>query len=73
MGRTTIAITVDKSVLADIDRYIREGVYPNRSKAIEVAVRDRFEPSHHSRLAEECAKLDPAEERALANEGYEAR
>ncbi len=70
MGRAKIAITVDEHALAEIDRLVREGVYANRSKAIEAAVQDRLERSHHSRLARESAKLDKSEEQALANEGY---
>jgi Arc/MetJ-type ribon-helix-helix transcriptional regulator len=70
MGRAKIAITVDEHALAEIDRLVREGVYPNRSKAIESAVQDRLERSRHSRLARESAKLDQSEEQALANEGY---
>jgi hypothetical protein len=35
-------------------------------------VADRTNP-HRSKLALECAKLDPAEEKALAEEGYVAK
>ena len=70
MGRAKIAITIDEHALAEIDRLVREGVYANRSKAIEAAVQDRLERSRHSRLARESAKLDKSEEQALANEGY---
>ena len=64
MSRTKIAITVDEQALTEIDRLVREGIYPNRSRAIEVAVIDSIERFKHSRLARECAKLDPAEETA---------
>ena len=70
MGRAKIAITVDEQALAEIDRLVREGVYQNRSKAIEAAVQERLQRSRHSRLARESAKLDKSEEQALANEGY---
>ena len=70
MSRAKIAITVDEHALAEIDRLVLEGVYPNRSRAIEAAVQERLERSRHSRLARESAKLDKSEERALANEGY---
>ena len=70
MGRAKIAITVDEHALSEIDRLVRQGVYPNRSKAFEAAVQDRLERSRHSRLARESAKLDKSEEQALANEGY---
>jgi Arc/MetJ-type ribon-helix-helix transcriptional regulator len=70
MGRAKIAITIDQDALTDLDRLVREGVYPNRSKAIEASVQERLARSRHSRLARESAKLDQQEEQALANEGY---
>ena len=70
MGKAKIAITVDENSLAEIDRLVRAGVFPNRSQAIEEAVHDRLTKLHRSRLARECAKLDMREEQALADEGY---
>ena len=70
MGRAKIAITVDEQALSEIDRLVREGIYPNRSKAIEDALHERIARLHRSRLASECAKLDRTEEQALADEGY---
>jgi Arc/MetJ-type ribon-helix-helix transcriptional regulator len=70
MSRAKIAITVDEHALAEIDRLVSEGVFPNRSKAIEEAVHDRIAKFHRSRLARECAKLDRREEQGLAEEGY---
>lgn len=70
MARAKIAITVDEQALAEIDRLVEAGVFPNRSKAIEDAVQDRIARLHRSRLARECAKLNRYEEQALADEGY---
>ena len=70
MARAKIAITVDEQALAEVDRLVRSGVFPNRSQAFEIAVKDRIERLHHSRLARESAKLNRDEETALANEGY---
>lgn len=70
MGKAKIAITLDEEAVAEIDRLVRQGVFPNRSKAIEEAVHDRIAKLHRSRLARECAKLDIREEQALAEEGY---
>ncbi len=70
MGKAKIAITVDENALAEIDRLVQQGVFPNRSKAIEEAVHDRLARVHRSLLAGECAKLDVKEEQALADEGY---
>jgi len=70
MARAKIAITVDEQALAEIDRLVASGVFPNRSKAIEDAVQDRIARLQRSRLARECSKLDQREEQALADEGY---
>ena len=43
--------------------------FPNRSQAIEAAVAEKLDRLSHPRLAREVAKLDPAEEKALAEEG----
>ena len=69
MGHAKIAITVDEHALAEIDQLVADGVFPNRSKAFETAVQDRIAKLRRSRLALECAKLDPAEEQALADDG----
>jgi Arc/MetJ-type ribon-helix-helix transcriptional regulator len=70
MGRAKIAITVDEHALAEIDRLVADGTFPNRSKAIEAAVQERIARLHRGRLSRESAKLDKAEEQALAEEGF---
>jgi Arc/MetJ-type ribon-helix-helix transcriptional regulator len=70
MSRAKIAVTIDGHALAEIDRLVSNGVFPNRSQAFEIAVKERLERMQRSRLALESAKLDRNEEQALANEGY---
>jgi hypothetical protein len=43
--------------------------FPNRSRLIESALIEKLERIERVRLARECMKLDPAEERAPADEG----
>jgi metal-responsive CopG/Arc/MetJ family transcriptional regulator len=69
MGRSKIAITLDEETLSAVDRLVSEQRYPNRSQAIQQALDEKLTRLSHSRLAEECAKLDPDSERALAEEG----
>ncbi|MHB9150282.1 MAG: ribbon-helix-helix domain-containing protein [Thermoleophilia bacterium] len=69
MGRSKIAITLDEKTLGTIDRLVSERRFPNRSHAIQEALDDKLSRMAHSRLAHECAKLDPEYERALAEEG----
>ena len=69
MGRAKIAISLDEQVLSRVDRLVKEAVFPNRSQAIQVAVEEKLERLERSRLARECAKLDPEFEKCLAEEG----
>ncbi|MBX3629618.1 MAG: ribbon-helix-helix protein, CopG family [Nitrosomonas sp.] len=69
MSKAKIAITIDEPILARIDRLVAEQVFSSRSQAIEAAVEEKIERLEHGRLARECAKLDPAFEKALAEEG----
>ena len=69
MPRAKVAISLDEAALARLDRLVQERVFPNRSRAIEAAVNEKLERLEHRRLARECAKLDPAFEKALAEEG----
>jgi hypothetical protein len=52
-----------------LDRLVRKAVFPNRSQAIQVAVEEKLERLERSRLARECAKLDPDFEKSIAEEG----
>jgi metal-responsive CopG/Arc/MetJ family transcriptional regulator len=69
MTRAKVAISLDKSTLDHLDRLVRRAVFPNRSQAIQQAVDEKLARLEGSRLARECAKLDPAFEKALAEEG----
>jgi metal-responsive CopG/Arc/MetJ family transcriptional regulator len=69
MAAAKVAISIEGNVLARLDRLVRQQMFPSRSKAIEQAVKEKLERLDRSRLARECAKLDPAFEKALADEG----
>lgn len=69
MAKTKVAVTLDTRTLQRVDRLVRDARYPNRSQAIEAAVTGQLDRLEHRRLAEECAKLDPTAEQALAEEG----
>jgi Arc/MetJ-type ribon-helix-helix transcriptional regulator len=61
--------TLDEKTLDRLDRLVKARVFPNRSRAIQEAVEEKLERLEQSRLARECAKLDPAFEQAMAEEG----
>jgi metal-responsive CopG/Arc/MetJ family transcriptional regulator len=69
MRTTKIAVTIDKDLLARLDELVAAKQFPNRSRAVQEAVRDKLERLGKSRLARECRKLDPRAEQDLAEEG----
>ena len=70
MPKAKIAITLSEEALAQMDRLVKDGVYANRSQAIGAAVEDKIARIRRIRLAQESAKLDPAFEREMAEEGF---
>lgn len=69
MSTAKIAITLREDLLDRLDSLVRSKVFPNRSRAVQVAVEEKLARLNRSRLARECAKLDPKFEQALAEEG----
>lgn len=69
MAAQKVAITMDQQLVAELDGLVAEKVFANRSQAIQVAVEEKLARMRRSRLARECAKLDPVEEQAMAEEG----
>ncbi|MBK6960047.1 MAG: CopG family transcriptional regulator [Gammaproteobacteria bacterium] len=69
MSQTKVAVTIEAGLLARVDALVQRKVFSNRSRAIQEAVQEKLERMERSRLAEECAKLEPAFERAMADEG----
>jgi metal-responsive CopG/Arc/MetJ family transcriptional regulator len=69
MSTQKVAITIDEKVLRRLDRLVAARKFPNRSKAIQEAVEEKLERVERTRLAREAAKLDPAYEQGMADEG----
>ncbi len=69
MGKAKIAITLDKEYIEQIDKLVGKHVFQSRSQAVQEAVGDKLQRIKRSRLSKECAKLDPAFEKAIAEEG----
>ncbi len=59
-------VTLETELLAQVDQLIVRHVYRDRNQAFQSAIRAQLE--RLSRLERECAKLNPLEERALAEE-----
>lgn len=71
MAATKVAITIDSSLLAELDRLVEQKIFPNRSKAIQEALSDKLTRMRRRRLAQESAKLSIEEEQAFAEEGMQ--
>ncbi len=69
MATSKIAITLDEELLVRLDRLVIERRFPSRSRVIQEAVEEKLNRLDRSRLARECAKLDPVFEQELAEEG----
>lgn len=72
MSTVKVAITMDEGLLKHLDRLVKDHLFENRSRAIQEAVGEKLARLEHGRLAQECAKLDPAFEQTLAEEGMSA-
>ena len=72
MPKAKVALTIDADLLDRVDTLVAEQRFRNRSQAVESALAEKLARLARTRLAEEAAKLDPAEERRLADEGLVA-
>ncbi len=69
MPKTKVALTLERALVARVDELVVQRRFPNRSRAIEAALAEKLQRMARTRLARECARLDPREEKALAEEG----
>jgi len=69
MPKTKVAVTLEARLLDRVDELVANRRFRNRSQAIEAALAEKLDRVARTRLAQECAKLDPREEKGLAEEG----
>ena len=69
MSKTKVAVSLETSIVQRVDALVERQLFASRSGAIEAALLEKLDRMSRSRLATECAKLDPEAERALADEG----
>ena len=72
MDTSKVAISINKKILEKLDSLVKDHVFPSRSRAIQEAVEEKLCRMQRTRLAEQCAKLDPVHEQKLAEEGLSA-
>jgi Arc/MetJ-type ribon-helix-helix transcriptional regulator len=70
MSSAKVAISLDPEALRQVDQLVEGGVFPSRSKLIQDAVAEKLQRLRRVRLAQECAKLQPLAERAVAEERF---
>ncbi len=70
MPTAKLVVTIDAQLLREVDRWVAAGEFPSRSRAVQTALK-RLQEEHAKRqsLLHELSKLNPLEERALAEEG----
>ena len=69
MPKSKVALSLESRLLKQVDELVAQRRFRSRSQAMESALADKLNRLAHTRLARECAKLDPKEERRLAEEG----
>ncbi len=69
MPKTKVALSLDAALVDQIDELVSKRRFRNRSQAVETALSDTLRRLGRTRLAREAAKLNPAEEKRLADEG----
>lgn len=69
MSTIKVAISIEKKLIERIDQMVKNNIFPNRSKAFQIALEDKIIRIDKNRLARECSKLDQFSEQQLADEG----
>lgn len=69
MSSSKIAITLESEMLVEVDTLVKKRTFPNRSQAIQAAVKEKLNRLNQSLLAQEYANLDLEFEKRLAEEG----
>jgi metal-responsive CopG/Arc/MetJ family transcriptional regulator len=69
MPKTKVALTLDADLVERVDELVAKQMFRNRSQAVEAALADKVHRLARTRLARESAKLTPANEKRLADEG----
>jgi len=71
MPKTKVALTLDTELLERVDELVAKQRFRNRSQAVEAALADKVQRLARTRLARESAKLNPKQEKRLADEGLD--
>jgi metal-responsive CopG/Arc/MetJ family transcriptional regulator len=67
MATAKIAVSMDKDLLAQLDRLVKERRFTSRSQAVQTAVREQLSQLKADRLQRESQKLNPDAEQRFAD------
>jgi len=68
MPKTKVALTLERSLVDQVDELVGRKRFRNRSQAVEAALAEKLERLSRTRLAREAARLNPREEKKMADE-----
>lgn len=71
MPKARVALPIDADLIDRVDTLVSERRFRNRGQAVESVLAEKLGRLARTRLAIECAKLDPALEQRLADEGLD--
>lgn len=69
--KAKIALSLDSELVRRVDELVRQAAFASRSHAVEEALREKLARIDRTRLSVEAAKLDPEQEKSLAEEGIQ--
>ncbi len=69
MPKAKVTVTLDATLLDQVDTLVSQQRFRNRSQAVESALAEKLGRLARTRLATECDKLDPVLEQRVADEG----
>ena len=69
MNSAKIAISIEPSLLKQIDSLVTRKLFRSRSELFQIAVSEQLGRLDVDAFGRECAKLDPAEEQMFADIG----
>ena len=67
MASAKFAVSMDKKLLQELDRLVKQRRFSSRSQAIQAAVREQLGELKRERFLRECANFDPREEQRFAD------
>ena len=69
MGTTQILVSLDDETVAQLGALVKNGGYTSLDSVVAESIAMRLALGRSKSLAEQCALLDPENEKALAEEG----